>query len=234
MDDLPREEICAIVDRLVEQLLDQVGVDRPPVDAVAIATEHLGLVLREQASVRVPRRQPAGQITVREDAAEAERQWAAARAIANYYRPSLLRQLGVDPGDSLGLGGGTLANLYARHLLLPTRWFAADVRACGQDLAALFAQYANCDCALIAQRLLDLPEPCIITIVRSGQIEFRQSNGYRIRRRLEPAEQRCLALVEQTEQAQIVRENCWTVCGISVGPGGVSRIILHSQIDEID
>lgn len=235
MNDLPREEVCAVVDRLVEQLLNQVGVDRPPVDAVAIATEHLGLVLYEQDSGRVVRRQKTGSVTVRADAAESERQWAAARAIANYYRPSLLRQLGLDLGERLGLFGGTLANLYARHLLLPSRWFAADVRACGLDLASLLTRYAGCDCSLLAQRLLDLPEPAVVTIVRYGRIEFRKSNGPRVSRQLQSAEQRCVELAQvDATQTQIVRADGWTVRGISVCQPEVRRIILVSQLEEFD
>jgi hypothetical protein len=42
-DDLPREDVSAVVDQMVDELLEAAGVKEPPVDAIALAQRHLGI-----------------------------------------------------------------------------------------------------------------------------------------------------------------------------------------------
>src|SRR5438270_787650 len=45
MDDLSREEVAETLDRAVEELLDAAAVTGPPVDAIALAQGHLGMIV---------------------------------------------------------------------------------------------------------------------------------------------------------------------------------------------
>ena len=45
LDDLPREDVIAAVERTVDELLASAGVSEPPVDAIALAQRHLGMVV---------------------------------------------------------------------------------------------------------------------------------------------------------------------------------------------
>src|SRR5260370_41390684 len=52
LDDLSREVVAGVVDRLVDELLEAGAVNQPPVDAIALAQRHLGM------QVCLDRRQP--------------------------------------------------------------------------------------------------------------------------------------------------------------------------------
>ena len=45
LDDMPREDVVATVDRMVEELLRAANIQQPPVDAIALAQGHLGMVI---------------------------------------------------------------------------------------------------------------------------------------------------------------------------------------------
>src|SRR5438128_1165003 len=41
----PREEMVGAIDRAVEELLQAAGIETPPVDAIALAQRHLGMII---------------------------------------------------------------------------------------------------------------------------------------------------------------------------------------------
>src|SRR5262245_15731747 len=147
-DDLSREEIHDRLDRFVLELLDAAGVAGPPVDAVAVARRHLRLELEFAP-----------------DADEEARHAAAAHAAGERLKPDLLRALGLDPAQKRGLLGGSLAGMFADRMLAPTPWLADEGRACGWDLLVLKQRFATASHERIALRLLDLAEPCVISII---------------------------------------------------------------------
>src|SRR5437660_1082607 len=112
MDLLP-EELLAAVDAAVADLLAGAGVTAPPVDAVALA-RRLGL----GPAGRPPRRRGRPEEA---EPSEEQRQWSAARAVADQLRPGLLAKLGVE--GPAGLAGASLSNLAAARLLTPADWF---------------------------------------------------------------------------------------------------------------
>ena len=63
------------------------------------------------------------------------------------------------------MAGESLANLFAYRLLVPSCWFAIDAKTMDYDLLALKKRYATSSHEVLAWRFLDLPEPCIITII---------------------------------------------------------------------
>ena len=117
MSDTPsRDEIHDAIDRAVRDLLDEAGIDAPPVDLARLA-QHLALPPR-----RAPKRGRAGVVAKVEETA-ASKAWLAAHAIGLHLRPTILRRLDLDPDRPQALAA-SLPNLFADRLLVPTRWLS--------------------------------------------------------------------------------------------------------------
>jgi hypothetical protein len=226
-EDLSREEVHQAIDRLVEELLEQAGLSEPPVDAVALARQHLRLPA--PAPKRGRRRPDAEEAT---DPTQEAEQWAAARQIGAHLQPALLRRLGLDPQQRGGLGGASLANLLAGHLLVPACWFDHDARSLGHDLLELKARYATAGTELLAWRLLDVSAPCIITVVDNEHVVRRRSNAYSVRRELLPPERECQRYVHHYSRPRVVQADGWTVQGWPIHRPDWKREILRSVGDE--
>ena len=83
-----------------------------------------------------------------------------------------------------------------------------------------------------ARRLLDLPEPCVITIVDNEHVSRRRSNAWPVTRQLAAAEKACLDYVHHYSRARRVREDGWTVQGWPVHEPDWRREILRSVFEE--
>jgi hypothetical protein len=220
-EDLSREEVHQAVDRLVDEVLEKAGVAAPPVDAVAIARRLLGTAGKPQRKQALPRPEPS----------EEQRQWDAAHALGEHFKAELLRRLGVPPEQTRGLAGGSLPNLFAGHLLAPAAWFGDEARACGYELPELKERYRTASHELLAWRLLDLPGPCVITVVDNGHVQRRRSNAWRVRRELEAPERECQRYVNHYSRPRVVRADGWTVQGWPVHRPDWKREILRSVYD---
>jgi Zn-dependent peptidase ImmA (M78 family) len=233
-DDLSREEVAGVIDRAVEELLQAAGVDRPPVDAVALAQRHLGMQVcldrRQQQRGRAQRAAGRRQIFLRPEPTEERHQWTVAHEIGEHLKAGLLQRLGMEPGRTPTMAGESLANLFAYRLLAPTCWFASDAAAHGYDLLEIKQLYRTASHEVIAWRFLDLPAPCIVTIVDNEHIHRRRSNAWRIRRQLEPAEQHCQRSVHHSGRPCVVAEGNWTVHGWPVHQADWKREILRSVV----
>ena len=130
--------------------------------------------------------------------------------------------------------GESLANLFAYRLLVPTCWFAADAPGCNYDLMALRQTYSSASHEVIAWRFLDLPAPCIVTIIDNEHIHRRRSNAWSVRRRLEPPEQQCQRYVNHYSRPKVVQEAGWTVQGWPVHQADWKREILRSVVEQED
>jgi hypothetical protein len=236
MEGLTREEVGEVVEKVVEELLKAAGVCGPPVDAVAIAQRHLGMtVCLDQEQQQRGRAQRAGgkrQIYLRPEPTEERHQWTVAHEIGEHFKATLLQRLGIQPDQTRAMAGESLANVFAYRLLAPSRWFAADAPACGYDVLELKQKYRSASHEVVAWRLIDLPEPCIITIIDNDRIHRRRSNTWPTRRELSPAEQKCQRHVNQHSQSTIVREAGWTVQGWAVHQLGWKREILRSVVED--
>jgi len=218
-DDLTREDIWRTADAIVEELVSAAGVSQPPVDALVLA-RHLGIVVGDEARSHK-----------RDTPSPEARQWTAAQAVGARLKPDLLRRLGVDPAFRTGLSGASLPDLLARRLLTPTSWFADDARACGWDLPELKRLYATAGYEVVAWRLLDLPTPCVITIVDNGHVQRRRSNAWRVAKTLQPAERECQRYVSHYSRPRVVAADGWTVQGWPVHAPDWKREILRSVAD---
>jgi hypothetical protein len=233
IEDLSREDLLSAADQAVEELLAAAGVSAPPVDAAAVAERHLGLTIRRDDK---PRRRPSklddGVIVLGPGLSVEETQLAVARAIGAYLKPEILRKLGVAPEEQQGLMGVSLAELFGGRLLVPTVWFAPAARELDFDVLELQRRFSTAGHRLIAERLLDLPEPCVITIVDDGVVVRRRSNTWRVKRELSAAEQECQRLVNHDGRPQVVRMDGWTVHGWPVPRPEGTREILRGVADQ--
>jgi Zn-dependent peptidase ImmA (M78 family) len=205
------------------------------VDCIQLAQGHLGIQVcldREQPQRgRAQRARGRPQIYLRPEPTEERHQWTVAHEIGEHFKPSLLQRLGVEPSETRAMAGESLANLFAYHLLVPSRWFEADAPALGYDVLELKRRYRTASHEVVAWRMLDLPAPCIITIVDNDQIHRRRSNAWRVRRELTPVEQRCQRYVNHHGRSRVVQDGGWSVQGWPVHQGEWKREILRSVVE---
>jgi Zn-dependent peptidase ImmA (M78 family) len=128
--------------------------------------------------------------------------------------------------------GESLANLLAQRLLVPTPWLREAARECDYDLLELKERFRTASHDVIAWRLLDLPAPCIITIVDNGEIARRRSNAWRVRRELAPAERECQGYVSKYSRPHVVNAGGWAVQGWPIHQPDWKREILRSIVEE--
>jgi Zn-dependent peptidase ImmA (M78 family) len=238
LDDLPREEVIAVVDRVAAELLAAAAITAPPVDAIALAQKHLGMVVcldrKQQQRGRAQRAAGLRQIYLRPEPSEERHQWTVAHEIGEHLKAGMLARLGVRPHETPALAGESLANLFAHRLLVPTPWFAEDAPACDYDVLELKRRYRTASHEVIAWRLLDLPEPCIVTIVDNDRIAKRRSNAnaWRVKaKQMEAPEQQCQRHVHRSGEPRVVRQGSWTVQGWPVHRADWKREILRSVRD---
>jgi Zn-dependent peptidase ImmA (M78 family) len=235
LDDMPREDVVATIDRMVEELLRAANIQQPPVDAIALAQGHLGMVIcldkRQAQRGRAQRAAGKKQIYLRPEPREERHQWTVAHEIGEHIKSDLLIRLGMEPGQTHAMAGESLANLFAYHLLVPTCWFAEDAPDLSYDLLALKEKYATSSHEVLAWRFLDLPDPCIVTILDNDALTRRRSNAWPTKRKLELAEEKCQSYVHQYGRARRVQENGWTVLGWPVHQSDWKREILRSVVE---
>lgn len=231
-EDLPREEVVSAIDRAVEELLDAAGVVGPPVDAIALAQRHLGMVVcLDRRQAQRGRAQRAGgrrQIFLRPEPTEERHQWTVAHEIGEHLKVSFLQRLGIEPEQTRAMMGESLANLFAYRLLVPSCWFVADAAEHAYDVLELKRRYRTASHEVVAWRMLDLPEPCIITIVDNDHVSRRRSNAWRVRRQMEAPEQDCQRYVHEYSRPRVVQQDGWTVHGWPVHQPDWKREILRS------
>src|SRR5450631_3229263 len=216
-DDMPREDVVGQIDRMVEELLHTAALKQPPVDTIALAQQHLGMVVvldqRQPQRRRAQRTLGKKQIYLKPEPREERHQWTVAHAIGEHLKSELLERLGIAPSEARAMIGESLANLFAYRLLVPTCWFAEDAKTLEYDLLALKKRYATSSHEVLAWRFLDLPEPCVVTIIDNERIHRRRSNSWPAKRQLLPIEEQCWKHVTQHGEPTVVRDDEWTVTG---------------------
>ncbi|MBX9681644.1 MAG: ImmA/IrrE family metallo-endopeptidase [Gemmataceae bacterium] len=236
MEDLLRDDVTLTVDRMIDDLLDAARIVQPPVDCIALAQGHLGMVVcldrRQTARGRAQRAAGKMQIYLRPEPTEERHQWTVAHEIGEHLKPELLQQLGIEPTEAKAMAGESLANLFAYRLLVPTQWFAADARRMDFDLLALKQRYSTSSHEVLAWRWLDLPEPCVVTILDNGVIHRRRSNAWPTKRELNAAEAKCRQRVHDRGEPHVVRAGEWSVQGWPVHANGWKREVLRSVRDD--
>jgi Zn-dependent peptidase ImmA (M78 family) len=235
LDDLPRDEVLQTIDRFVAEVLDSARIQAPPVDAIALAQGHLGMTIclddKQPQRGRAQRGGKGKLIYLRPEPTEERHQWTVAHEIGEHLKGTLLKRLGVEPGQTAAMAGESLANLFAYHLLVPHQWFAEDAPNFEYDLLQLKKRYQTASHEVIAWRFLDLPSPAIITVIDNDHIYRRRSNAWPTRRQLEPAEEECQRYVHYYSRPKVIQKDQWTVYGWPVHQPDWKREILRSVVD---
>lgn len=180
-----QEEVFAIVDEVVRNLLAQVGVTGPPVNAMAVA-RRLGVTIavddRQEGRTRLVRlrgpqgRAPRPTILLRSGQRLERQQWAVAHELGQSAAVYVFDALAIDPREASKEAREAVAKRLAGRMLLPSDWFGPDAVACGWDLLALKRRYSTASHELIARRMLELAEPVIISVFDRGGLSWRRSN----------------------------------------------------------
>jgi hypothetical protein len=238
--DITAEEYAAALDQVAEEVLSEAGIERPPVDVLAVARA-LNIQVAwddtQPGRARCVRLQgfngrPArSTVLLRPDPRPERRQWAMAHEIGEQVAYRVFATLGVDPRLTPPNARETVANQLAGRLLLPWAWFAADAPACGWDLVALKAQYRTASHELIARRMLELPPPVIVTIFDQGQLHVRLSNVPGRVPPLSADEQDLWQTVHQRNESLETSSGTQTIQGWPVHEPGWKREILRTEVE---
>ena len=236
-----REELATGMDRVVNGILTDAGIERPPVDAFD-AAQRLGIVValddRQEGRARYvrlsdrrsPRRRAS--ILLRPEPRQERRQWAVAHEIGEHVACRVFTEWGVDPCEAAPDAREAVANNLAGRLLLPTDWFIGDATVCGWDLVSLKARYATASHELIARRMLECRPPVIISIFDHSRMSLRRSNLPGRVPPPSPAELDCWRCVHRGNHVMEHREGPRTIRGWPIHEDGWKREILRTEMDE--
>lgn len=235
IQELERDDVTAEIDKMVDELLDGAGIGQPPVDAITLAQQHLDMAVildqRQPQRGRAQRTLGKKQIYLKPEHREERHQWTVAHEIGEHLKKELLERLGIAPTEARAMMGESLANLFAVRLLTPSRWFHADAREQEYNLTSLKERYSTSSHEVIAIRFLDLPAPCVVTIIDNESVSRRRSNAYQIRKELMPIEQECWQWVHEHGKSKTMRKDEWTVTAWPVHEIEWKREILRSVQD---
>ncbi|MCI0703113.1 MAG: hypothetical protein L0241_18705 [Planctomycetia bacterium] len=239
--DFSQEELFEVVDRLIAGMLERAGVTAPPVNALKLAESHLGIpievvdpVEEDESGRRRPRaRQSTSGIVLSPDMSDEQQQRAAAEGIARLLLPDILRKLDVPVGSESKQFASQLRGLAVPRLLIPTRLLRSALRECKYDVLALKAVFTTASAEMVALRLLDLDDPCVIAVVDDGVVAVKKSNRFPVSKKLEPAEQECVDRIMELDLPQRVRIAGWTVNGWPVPDRPFRRILLRAVLDDV-
>lgn len=241
------EEITSAVEGAASELLWEIGIDRPPVDAFEVAYR-LGLTIAEDRALASRARYVRlghdscstdnGTILLASELRPERRQWSVAHEVGEFACQRVFDRLGVIPMDApLGSREG-VANRMAGTLLLPRRWFVPDAQNVDWDLHALKRLYPTASHELIGRRTLELFRgPAVVTIFDQGDIAWRRSNCQPTSAHLSEPEH--LVWSHSHRQAAnteefplmpgIARVRCWPI-----HEPGWRREILLTELDEFE
>jgi Zn-dependent peptidase ImmA (M78 family) len=182
------------IDRVVDDLLDELEFLAPPIDAVA-SLRRLGVEVAVDSSqpARGRLKSLAGRpaVFLRPEPRRERFQWSAAHELGEVNAWRIVQRLDAfDDGPAPRLRE-QLANQFAARFLLPQRWFLEDARRLRADLFQLKQRYATASHELIARRLLDVPPARILTILDQGHVTARIGSHGRSVPPLTPAEKEC-------------------------------------------
>jgi hypothetical protein len=239
--ELTREELTAALEEVAGEVLDEAGVEGPPVDALALAGT-LGITVAWDAGqggrARCVRlngtagRAPRPTILLRPEPRPERRHWAVAHEIGEQVAYRLFDRLGLDPRETAPGSREKVANHLAGRILLPGAWFAADGTAVGWDLFALKRRYTTASHELIARRMLDMPPPVIVTLLDQGRLIWRRSNVPGRVPPLGPAEEACWQTAHDQNVPDRRDDGPLRVHAWPVHEPGWRREILRTEVTE--
>jgi hypothetical protein len=227
LNDTPLYDLHVLLDNLIQEFMARASLHQPPVDADALlngkAWQLLGLAAplhhaKKTAQVFDPKES---------ESSEVKKQWLAAQTLAS----SLQKEAKVrweKANDSQASQGISFINLIAQRILVPTHWLKSIVLSVDYDLIELKRIFKTPAYEIIALRMLDLENPCIITIVDNGHVFKRKSNCCNPPKILSPTETMVLNYVHENSRPKKVNDQGWQVSGWPVHQLDWRREILRS------
>jgi hypothetical protein len=189
------------LEALVCELLEDAGIDRPPVDPALIARQ-LGLRVQfddeQPGRGRLVRAHGQALICVRPQPRPERHHWTVAHEIGEHLFDRIAVRLNLDSDELTQPNREQLVNRFAMHLLVPSHWFAFDCPLAEYDLLSLKALYDTASHEVIALRFLDLDPPTVLTIFDNGRLTRRSGNLPYCLPAFQPLERSCRLEVEQT------------------------------------
>ncbi len=216
------------MDDVARLLLDDAGVTEPPVDVFVLA-ERLQITVAvdaaQQSRGRHKQLAGASSIFLRPEERPERLQWAAAHEVGEVVAWRIFDRLGIEPEP---LVREQIANLTASRLLLPSGWFFGDARAVECDLLELKTIYTTASHELIALRMIDLPEPSIVSVFDHQQLARRQASREMRAPRIQPIERECWQYVHTQAKPHRMQTETVEVRGWPIHEPGWKREILRT------
>jgi hypothetical protein len=226
-------------DEIVRDVLEELSLGAPPVDALYVADRlQLAVVYDAAQAGRARIKRLCGQaaIFLKPDERPERVQWATAHEVGESLAHRVLETMGVDPADlSDELEAAQrehIANEFASRLLLPTDWFLADAEELDGDLARLKPLYATASHELILTNLLRLPGLSLTTVFDHGRMTRRRGNGQLAPPRLMPVEQEAWRRAHATGLPSELRTAEVRVQAWAVHEAGWKRELLRTTPGE--
>jgi len=241
LPEIAQEELSAVLDATVLEILDEARWEGPPVDAFAVAQAlriTVALDDGQQGRARLVRladfrgRDTHPTVLLRSDPRPERRQWALAHELGECFAWRVFDALGVDPREAPVGSREIVANLLASRLLLPGAWLGEDGTACDWDLQALKRQYATASHELIARRMLDFPTPLIVTIIDQRNVSMRRSNVTGRVPAVSPLERECWEQAHRASACCEARQALRRVRAWPVHEPGWKREVLRTELEE--
>jgi hypothetical protein len=221
------EGVSELLDKLVEKLLAECGIDRPPVEPKKIA-DALGLVYDE---TELEGRRGQSYRRFGRQHVEIHRKDRPERknfALAHEIMELELKKVLEDPRES-----HRWANLGASFLLMPTPWVRDHCLRTGFDLVKLRKVFTTASWEVIALRTLNFSES-IITIVDDDRVTRRKSSyPFYVSKKLSDEEKHVVLDVLQTKKVQKQHFPSCEVTAYPVFEKERKRVILRTVLDEI-
>lgn len=233
------EQFADCLDAVALEVLEEARLDRPPVDAFALARAleiTVALDDHQRGRARYVRlkghRGPNARSTImlRPEPRCERRHWAVAHEIGEHVACRVFAALGVDPRETDTGAREAVANQMAGRLLLPTDWFAREAAESGWDLVALKRRFQTASHELIARRMLEFPTPVIISIFDHCRLTFRRGNLPGRVPPPSPIELQCRQSAHQTVRPHRQDADQYSVQAWPIHEDGWPREILRTEL----
>lgn len=223
------------IDAVVEDLLREAGIDRPPVDAELLA-ERLQVQVFEQEGMAVRGMLVGGSegttIVVRSELRDERTQYSVAHELGELKAREICRRVGEPPEFVSAERFEEVSNRFAERLLCPERWFRRAAQEGDFNLADLKETFTTASHEVIALRMLHADVPTVITVFDNGRIARRTSNLQQAPP-LAELERRARQSVSSTGRATALQDAALCVQGWPVWEPGWRREILRTTaLDE--